>query len=125
MPRHERLDFRVRGRLAREVGHVKREEVAGVEEIVHGLQADVVGVHVVGALPAQRPHGGVRLGAHAVGMCVDDEVFAVRLVPDGNDVHAQLLGLHERPQLRLALTGEAVADAHAVLRQDHWFSSFR
>ena len=59
-------DRRPRRGCADEVGHVEGEEVAGGEEAVHGLEADVVGVDVVGPRPAQRADGGIGLGADAV-----------------------------------------------------------
>jgi hypothetical protein len=57
-------------------------------------------------------------------MCVDDQMFPVRLVPHGHDVRAELLGVHDRPQLCLALAGKTVANSHAVLGQDHCSSPF-
>ena len=41
-------------------------------------------------------------------------VLAVRLVPDRDDLDALLGGQHARPQLRLRLVGEPVADADGV-----------
>ena len=47
------------GRLPREVGHVKCEEVAGIDEEVNIFEADVVGVNVVWAGVIEALDGGV------------------------------------------------------------------
>ena len=50
------------------VGDVDREEIRRRNKTVHGFQApDVVGVHVVGILPAERLDGGISLGAEQEG----------------------------------------------------------
>ena len=43
------------GRLTDGVRHVNGVEVTGIEKAVHGLQADVVSVHMVGAASTQAP----------------------------------------------------------------------
>ena len=117
MPVGEGLD-RVRGgRLADGVGHVDGVEIAGGEEAVHGFQADVVGVDVVGLLPAQFAHRGVGRRADAAGFGADGRVLAVRLVPDRDDLGALLGGQHAGAQLGLGLVGETVADAEGVFGQ--------
>ena len=54
-----------RRRLADRVGDVDREEVAGGEEPVDRLEADVVGVDVIRLRPAELLHRGVGGGPHA------------------------------------------------------------
>ena len=44
------------------IGHVEREEIAGLQKGVHGLQADVVGIDEIRSGPAAGPHRRVRLG---------------------------------------------------------------
>ncbi len=44
-------------------------------------------------------------------------VFAVRFVPDRNNLDAFLRGHHAGAQLRLRLMGEAVADAERVFSE--------
>ena len=105
------------GRLADGVGHVDRVEVAGVDEAIHGLEVDVVGVHVVRPFPAQLAHGRIGGGAYAGRFRADDGVFAIRLVPDGNDGCAVLRGHDAGLQLRLGLVREAVADAEGEFVQ--------
>ena len=113
----ERLD-RVRGGgLADRIGHVDGVEIAGGEEAVHGFEADVVGVHVIGLLPAQFAHRGVGGRPHAGRRGADGGVLAVRLVPDRDDLGALFGGQHAGAQLRLGLVREPVADADRVFRQ--------
>ena len=84
MPPHERFHVRRRGGLADGRGDVQRVEIAGVDEAVHGAQVDVIGVHVVGMFPAQFADGRIGGGPHAAGFGSDDQVLAIRFVPDGD-----------------------------------------
>ena len=113
----ERLDAVRLGRLADGIGDVDREEIAGGDEAVHRVEVDVVGIHVIGLRPAGLPHRLIGGGAHAGGFGADDDVLAIRFVPDGNDVDAALRRHHARPQLRLGLVREAVADAEGEFFQ--------
>ena len=111
MPVNERLHVRRRRRLGDGVGHVNREEIRRRDETIHGFEADMVGVHVVGFFPAERGHGVVGLGAEAGRLGADEGVFAVGLVPDGDEFRAEFRGQHAGGKLRLALMAEAVAHA--------------
>ena len=116
-------DKRLDGLLARvgadPVGHVEREEVAGGQKGVHGLQADVVGVDEIGPLPAAGPHRRVSLGPHVFRPAADDRVLAVRFVPDGRDLHAVIPGQQDRLELRQPLAAKTVAHADRVFWQHH------
>ena len=79
------------------------------QKAVHRFEADMVGVHVVGLPPAEFLHGGVGRGARAGRFGADDEVLAIRLVPDGNDFDALLRRHDEGAQLRLGLTRKTVS----------------
>ncbi len=77
----------------------------------------MVGIDMVGLLPAQGPDGGIRGRTHAAGLGTDRGVLAVRFVPDRDDLGALLGGEHAGPQLGSGLVGKAVADADRVFRQ--------
>ena len=113
----ERVDAVRLGRLADGRGDVERVEIAGVDEAVHGAEADVVGIDVVGLLPARSPHRRVGRGAHARRFGADDGVLAVRFVPDGDDVDAVVRRHHAGPQLGLGLMRETVADTEGEFFQ--------
>ena len=116
---HERRQRGLVGRLADEVGDVERVEVAGGQEAVDRLDADVVGVDVVGVLPAAAPNGLVGLGADVVGRGADEGVLAEGLVPDRHHHHARLLRLLDRAQLRQPFAAEPVADPQRELLDLH------
>ena len=110
MAGHKRIHGAVGGGLSDGIRHVQSVEIAGGQEAVHGAQADVIGVHVVGLRPAQFGHRGVGRGAHAGGLRSDDVVLAVRLVPNGDDFRARApRGQHAGPQLRNGLVRETVS----------------
>ena len=71
------------------------------DETIHGFEPDVVGIHMIGLLPAKRLHRGLRRGAHAGRFGADDSVFAVRFVPDRDNFDALLGSQHARLKLRL------------------------
>jgi len=91
------------GGFANRVGHVNREEIRGRDETIHGFEPDVVGVHVIWFLPAERLYRRIRLGAQTGRFGADELVFAIRLVPDGNNIRAKLGGQDARAKLRVAL----------------------
>src|SRR5579863_5789555 len=95
--------------LGDEIGDVDGVEIAGREVAVYRLQGDVVGVAEVGKLPAEGGDGLVGGAAHRARLRTDDQVFAVRLVPDGNDLNALGERLAAGFELGLGLVGEAVA----------------
>ena len=84
MPAHEGFHVRRRGGLADGRGDVERVEIAGIDEAVHRAQVDVIGVHVVGMFPAQFTDGRIGGGPHAARFGSDDQVLAIRFVPDGD-----------------------------------------
>ena len=96
------------------IRHVQREEIMGIEEGIHVVETDVIGVDVVGRAPSERRRGGVRLAAHVGRVRADQGVLPVRLVPDRRDLHASLPRQEEGAELRLALTPEAIPEPHRV-----------
>jgi len=107
------------GALADEIGDVDGEKVAGGDEMVHGLHADVVGIDEIGVLPAQRLDGRIGLGAGVARLAVDDGVFAVGFVPDRCDLDALIFQQLEGVQLGLTLMAEPVTDADGVFSEFH------
>ena len=99
------------GGLPDPVGHVDGVEVRVGHKAVHGLEADVVGVHVVRFPPAEGLDGGVRGGAGGDRLGPDREVLAVGLVPDRDHRDALLRGHDAGPELGLGLVRKAVADS--------------
>jgi hypothetical protein len=99
------------GGFANRVGHVNREEIRRRDETIHGLEPDVVGVHVIRFFPTKRLHRRIRLGAQTGRFGADERVFAVRFVPDGYDVRAEFGGQDTCIQLGLALMRKTVAHA--------------
>ena len=97
------------GRLADGRGHVERVEIAGVDEAVHGAEVDVIGIHVIGLLPAGLPHRLIGGGAHAGGFRAHDAVLAIRFVPDRDYGDAAVRRHHASLQLGLGLVRETVA----------------
>ena len=99
----ECVDVGCRCWLADEVGDVKGEKVARSKEAIDGRGRDVVGVAKIRQLPPERFDGGVGGLARREGLSADDHVFAVRLVPHGNDLDATLESLDAGLQLRFGL----------------------
>ncbi|OPZ03628.1 MAG: hypothetical protein BWZ10_03287 [candidate division BRC1 bacterium ADurb.BinA364] len=112
MSRGERGQLGLRRGLPDKVSHIEREEVAGVEERVDVLEADVVGVDIVRGCPARGFGCGVGFGSNAGGLSADDGVFAKGFVPDRANIDAFGLCLLERAQLSQALAAKTIADAH-------------
>ena len=81
------------------------------DEAIHGVQPDVVGIHVIRARPAQLTDGRIGGGAHARGLGADDEVSAVGFVPHRHDAGAALRGHLTGAKLRFGLMREAVPNA--------------
>src|SRR5262249_52884958 len=81
-----------------------------------GFEPDVVRVNVVGLLPAERLHRGVRGVPYAARLGADDRVLAVGLVPDRYHFDACFRREDARAELRLRLVCEPVADADGALR---------
>ena len=79
----------------------------------------MVGVDVVGVLPAAAADGVVGLGPQVVGLRADERVLAERLVPDRHDDGPRPLGLLDRAQLGEPLLAETVADPDGVLFDLH------
>jgi hypothetical protein len=73
------------GRLPDGVGHIQREKVARIEKAVHRSQVDVIGVQIIRARPTEFVHGAIGGGARARGLRADDQVLAIRLIPDRDD----------------------------------------
>ena len=104
------------GGLADVIGDVEREEIAGIEEAIDGVEVDVVGIEQVVIFPAEGGDGLVGCLAGAAGFRADDGVLAVRFVPDWDDVGAELGGLDESCELGFCLVGETIADAEGEFR---------
>ena len=104
--------------LAYRVSHVEREEIRGRNEAVHGGEVDVIGIHSVGGLPAERGDGAIGLSADTGRLCADDHVLAIALVPDRGDHHAGGCGHRAGVQLCLALLCETVTYAERESTQD-------
>src|SRR6185369_16531959 len=51
MPRHEFLDLRRRTGLANGTGHIYREKVARIDELIDGFQVDVVSIDKIASIP--------------------------------------------------------------------------
>ena len=106
------------GGLSDEVGNIDGEEVGDADETLDGLQADVVGVEEVGGGPAEALHGGVGRSAGAGRLGADDIVLAVGLVPDRDDLDAELLGGDAGGELGFGFVGEAIAHAEGEFTDD-------
>jgi hypothetical protein len=107
------------GKRADEIGDSDGEKIARSDEAVHGLEADMVGVHVIGVLPAEGGDCGIGLGAEVFGPGLHEHVLAVGLVPDGMDGKAGVAGLEDGGELCLALMGKAIAHAKGVFFKGH------
>jgi hypothetical protein len=81
---------------------------------VHGLQIDVIGIHMIGRGPTQLPDCGIRGRANRARVGTDKHVFPVRLVPHRNHITTLILGQDTGAQLRLGLMRETVADTNGV-----------
>jgi len=79
----------------------------------------VIGIHEVGALPAEGGHGGIRLGAQVVRLTVDDGVFAIRLVPNWKNFQSFGVGCEDGGELGFAFPGETVAHAKGEFGNFH------
>ncbi len=112
---HESLDDRGIGGLADEVGDVEREEVAMGREAVHGGEADVVRVDMVGAVPSGLLDGGLGRRPLVGGLGPDEVMLPVALVPYDGDLHALLASLPEGGDLGRALPAEPVPRSYRVL----------
>jgi len=115
----EGFDVSGRGGLADGRGDIEGIEIAGLDEAVDRAQIDVIGIHMVGMLPGKFPDGGIGGGFTLAGSETDDQVLAIRLIPDGD--HGDT-GLGGRPgghdascQLRLGLMREAVSHSNREL----------
>ena len=115
----ERLNVVLGRRLASEVRDVQGEEIAGVHEPVHVLQADMVCINMVFPVEADGVHGGGDGVPHVLRASANDGVLAVRFVPHGDDGDSSVLRLEDGAQLRLGLMPESVSDTHAVFGQLH------
>src|ERR1019366_5054127 len=104
-------------RLADGRGYVERVEIAGIDEAVHGAQVDVIGVHVVGLLPARLPHRFIGGGAHAGGLRAHDAVLAIGFVPHGDYGDAAGRRHYASLQLGLGLVRETVSYAEGEFFQ--------
>ena len=104
--------------LSDEVGDVDRVEVAVRQEAPHRFQADVIGIQEVRGLPAEGFHSRIGGGPGCGRLGADDGVLAVRLVPDGDHLHALRQGELAGLQLGLRLVGESVADADGKAAED-------
>ena len=102
---------RRRGGLADAVRHINREKIRRRNKAIHRFEADMVGVHMIRLLPAERLHSGIRLGPQAGRLGADERVFAVGFVPDGNEFCAEFSRLNAGLQLRPALMSKPVAHA--------------
>jgi len=63
-------------------------------------------------IPGKFTDGGIGGDLHAAGFGTDDEVLAIRLIPDGDHGDAGLLGHDASCQLRLGLMREAVSHSN-------------
>ena len=108
---HKGLHVRRTGGFADAVGHVNRVKIRIRNKAVNGFKADMVGVHMIGLVPAEFPDGGIGGGARAGRVAADDGVFPVGFVPDGNKKRAEFGGPDASAKLRLALMRKTVADA--------------
>jgi hypothetical protein len=99
------------GGFANRVSHVNGVKIGVRDEAIHGFEPDVVGVNVVGFLPAERFDSGIGFGAKTGRLGADEGVFTVGFVPDGNDFRALFGGEDAGAELGFALMGETVAQA--------------
>jgi hypothetical protein len=98
-------------------GDINGKEVRRVEEAIHRIQIDVIGVYVVRMLPAQCADGLFGGDTDAGRLGADYIMLAIRLVPDRDHRHAEGGGLSTGLQLRLGLMGEPVADPQRELSE--------
>src|ERR1019366_4389788 len=104
----ERLEALLPGRLSVGRGYVERVEIAGVDEAVYGAQVNVIGVHVVGLVPAGLPHRFIGGSAHASGLRAHDAMLAIRFIPDRDHGNAAGRRHHASLQLGFGLVRETV-----------------
>ena len=84
---------------------------------IRRIQADVIGVYVVGMIPVRLAHGLICDAANVGGTGANYLVFTVRFVPHRDYSHA-VAGSHlAGPQLGLGLMRETVAHAQGELAQ--------
>ena len=114
---HKGADVFFSSGFANRIGHVNREKIRGLQERVHGFETDMVGIHVVRAIPGQFLHGFFSRRAHACRMRADDGVLAVGLVPHGHDIDPLTGRLHASAQLGFGLPGEPVTHAEGEFSQ--------
>src|SRR5690349_5442298 len=96
--------------LADRCCYIHGEEVARVEVAVDRSKVDVVGIHMIGMLPADLADGLIGSPSDTLGSGADHIMFAVGFVPDRNDGHAEGGGFRAGLQLSTGLVGEAVAN---------------
>jgi hypothetical protein len=102
VPLHEAVYSGLLGPLADEVGNVDGVEIAGGDEALDGGEIDVLGVAEILFRPAKLFDSVVGGRASAGRFGTDDEVLAIGLVPDGNNIDASVGGLHTSLQLCFA-----------------------
>lgn len=103
------------GRFADAVGDVDGEEITRCEEALKVLQIDVIGVAEIRLVPGAVFYGSFDGSAGLGRLGTDDDVFAVRLIPNRCYFEASLSGLFECGELGFGFVSESVAYTEGVL----------
>jgi hypothetical protein len=75
----------------------------------------MVGVYVKWLLPMKLSHSSIRRCQYAFRLGIYNLVFAIRFVPDRDDLDAMLGGHHAGAQLSASLMSETISDTKGIL----------
>ena len=103
------------GRAAYVVSDIDCKEIGRIRKLVHVVHVNVVGINEIGLTVTQCVDGVVGLNAGVLGIGVYYLMFAVGLVPDGNEMYSVFgLSFDQRGELCLAFVREPVTYAERV-----------
>lgn len=99
------------------LGNIQGEKITAFEIGANRIECNVIGIHMVGTLPAQSSDGGIGFGPNAVGRSADDTVLAVGFIPNWSHVNTRSIGGGDCRELCFPLSGKTVAHSESV-----WFN---
>ncbi len=100
--------------LTNKGGHIEREKVRYIHIFGYRIQVDMVSIHKVKALEAERFHRLISLLAGISRFCAYIDMLPVRLVPDRADLQPLFICFHDSSQLSFSLMRETVTHTNTV-----------